>query len=48
MHDCNADVQADAPTLAQRAKQLKSEGLTNVQIGRELGVHRNKVTELLK
>lgn len=32
----------------QRAKALKSEGLSNAQIGQEMGVHRNTVGKLLK
>ena len=41
-------LQDDAPSLAERARMLKSEGLSNVQIGKEIGVNRNRVAELLK
>lgn len=37
------DAQPEAPDKVQRARQLKSEGLTNAQIAAELGVHRNTV-----
>lgn len=36
------------PEDAQRARLLKSEGLTNIQIAQEMGVHRNTVGTLLK
>lgn len=36
------------PDDARRARLLKSEGLTNIQIAAELGVHRNTVGSLLK
>ena len=36
------------PEDAQQARLLKSEGLTNIQIAAELGVHRNTVGALLK
>lgn len=53
MHNATVQDSANAQpkstiTLKQRARQLKSEGLTNAQIGIELDVHRNTVGAWMK
>ena len=47
MHNQSKTVQDDA-SRKLRAAQLKSEGLTNAQIGQELNVHRNTVGAWLR
>jgi hypothetical protein len=45
----SADAQSvNAVTPKEQARQLKSEGFTNVQIGEMLGVHRNTVSDWVK
>lgn len=49
--DAQSEIEQDAqpaPDEAHRARLLKSEGLNNIQIAAELGVHRNTVGALLK
>ncbi len=47
MHNESKTVQDDA-SRKLRAAQLKSEGLTNAQIGQELNVHRNTISAWLR